>query len=97
MTVRGSRQRCSMKKVFLEISQYLQENTCARVLFFNKVADLRLATVLKKTLAQVFSCDFCEISNNTFFTEHLWITGSGPYFLLTTLKFTVLQIADYTA
>ena len=86
-----------MKKVFLEISQNLQENTCARVLFFNKVADLRLATLLKKTLAQVFSCDFCEISNNTFFTEHLWITGSGPYFLLTTLKFRVLQIADYTA
>ena len=29
--------------------------------------------VLKKeTLAQVFSCEFCEISKNTFFTEHLW-------------------------
>ena len=24
------------------------------------------------TLAQVFSCEFCEISKNTFFTEHLW-------------------------
>ena len=22
--------------------------------------------------AQVFSCEFCEISKNTFFTEHLW-------------------------
>ena len=30
-------QRCSVKKVFLEISQNTQENTCARV-FFNKVA-----------------------------------------------------------
>ena len=31
------------------------------------------ATLLKKkTLAQVFSCEFCEISKNTFFTEHLW-------------------------
>ena len=29
-------QRCSVKKVFLEISQNSQENTCARV-FFNKV------------------------------------------------------------
>ena len=35
------------------------------------------ATLLKKeTLAQVFSCEFCEISKNTFFTEHLWATAS---------------------
>ena len=28
----------------------------------------------KETLAQVFSCEFCEISKNTFFTEHLrWL------------------------
>ena len=45
-------QRCSVKKVFLEISQNSQENTCV---FFNK-----------ETLAQVFSCEFCEISKNTF-------------------------------
>ena len=25
-----------------------------------------------EALAQVFPCGFCEISNNTFFTEHLW-------------------------
>ena len=30
---RSSRQRCSIKKVFLEISQNSQENTCARVFF----------------------------------------------------------------
>ena len=33
---------------------------------FNKVAGLRLAILLKKTLAQVFSCEFCKISKNTF-------------------------------
>ena len=32
--------RCSVKKVFLEILQSTQENTCARVYFFNKVAGL---------------------------------------------------------
>ena len=31
----------------------------------------------KKALAQVFSCKFCEISKNTFFTEHLRTTASG--------------------
>ena len=29
------------------------------------------ATLLKKRLPQVFSCEFCEISKNIFFTEHL--------------------------
>ena len=27
-------------------------------------------------MAQVFSCEFCKISQNTFFTEHLWATAS---------------------
>ena len=38
-----------------------------------------LATLLKlkkETLAQVFSCEFCEISENIFFREHLWATAS---------------------
>ena len=52
--------------------------------FFNKVAGLRSATLLKKrlwpqasnfikkeALVQVFSCEFCEIPKNTFFTEHI--------------------------
>ena len=30
---------------------------------------------LKTTLAQVFSCTFCEIVKNTFFKEHLWTTA----------------------
>ena len=33
--------------------------------------------IKKDTLAQVFSCDFFEISENTFFTEHIWTTASG--------------------
>ena len=43
-------------------------------LLFNKVAGLRSETcnfIKKVTLAQVFSCEFYEISKNTFFTEHL--------------------------
>ena len=31
----------------------------------------------KETLAQVFSCEFCENSKNAFFTEHLWTTASN--------------------
>ena len=29
--------KCSVKEVFLEISQNLQKNTCAKISFFNKV------------------------------------------------------------
>ena len=27
----------------------------------------------------MFSCEFCEISKNTFFTEHLWTTASEEF------------------
>ena len=55
--------------MFWEISQNSLENTCAR----NTCA---CNFTKKETLAQVFSCEFCEISKNTFFTEHLWATAS---------------------
>ena len=38
----GVVQRCSLKKVFLEISQNSHEKTCTRASLFNKVAGLRL-------------------------------------------------------
>ena len=39
--------------------------------FFNKIADLRAATLLKKeTLAQVLSCEFCKMSTNTLFQNN---------------------------
>ena len=60
--------------MFLEISQNSQEKTCVRVSFFNKVAGLK--PFKKETLAQVFSCELCEISKNTFLTEHFWTTAS---------------------
>ena len=44
--------RSSVKKVFLEISLNSQENSCARVFFFNKVAGLRPVTLLRKRLWQ---------------------------------------------
>ena len=47
-------------------------------LFFNKVVGLSPATLLKKeTLAQVFSCEFCKISKNTFLHRKLLVAASG--------------------
>ena len=33
----------------------------------------------KETLAQVLSCEFCEISKNRFFTEHIWVAASEEH------------------
>ena len=42
-----------------------------------KVAGLEACNFIKKEIvAQVFSCEFCEIFKNTFFIEHLWMTAS---------------------
>ena len=64
-------QRCSVRNVFLKISQNSQENTCARVpLLIKKPQACNF--IETETVAQVFSCEFCKISKNTFLTEDLW-------------------------
>ena len=60
-------QRCSVKKVFLKISQNSQENTCARASFLIKLLAEACNFIKKEALAQVFSCEFCEIFKNTYF------------------------------
>ena len=64
-----------MKKGVLKILENLQENTCARVSFLINLQAV-YNFIKKETLAQVFSREFCEISKNIFFTEHLWATAS---------------------
>ena len=59
--------RCFARNVFLEVSQNSQENICARVSFFNKVAGFGTGVLLW----------IYEISKNTFFTEHLRVTTSA--------------------
>ena len=63
--------------VFLEISQNSQENT-ARVSFLLTL-QANVATLSKKSLAQVFSCEFYEISKNIFLQN----TSGGCFFSFT--------------
>ena len=51
--------------MFLEILQNPQENTYARDSFLIKFQAWNF--IKNESLAQVFSCEFCEISKNTFF------------------------------
>ena len=74
--LRSSPWRCSLEKVFSEILQKLQENTCALASFLIKLQALAWNFFIKEALMQVFSCEFCEISKNIFLTEHLWTTAS---------------------
>ena len=62
--------------MFLEVWQNSEENTCARISFLKKLQASVYNFIKNETLAQVFSCEFCEIYKNTIFTEHVWATAS---------------------
>ena len=53
------------KDVPRNFTKFTGKHLC-QSLFFNTVTGLRPATLLKKTLAQVFFCEFCQIYMNSF-------------------------------
>ena len=55
-----------LEKVFLEILQNSQECIYSRVSFLKKLQAGDCNFIKKETLAQMFSCEFCDISKNTF-------------------------------
>ena len=84
---RSKHRRCSIKKALLkDFAVFTGKHLC----LFNKetlqrvdAATCRVESrslacnfIKKETLAQVFSCEFCETSKNTFFTEHIWTAAS---------------------
>ena len=79
--------RCSVKKLFLEISQNSQGKHLCQRLFFNKVAGLRLATLFKKSVRhRCFPVNFVKFLRTLFFTEHLrWLLICLELILILTL------------
>ena len=69
-------QTYSVKKVFLEILQNSQENTCVRVSFLIKCRPEACNFIKKETLAEVFSCEFCN-NSNTFSYRTPLVTASS--------------------
>ena len=59
------------EKLFFKISRNSQKTHVSESLFL-----IKLQTLEQVTLAHVFSCEFCEIFKNTFFTEHFRTTAS---------------------
>ena len=53
------------KCVLRNFAKFTGKHLC-QSLFFNKIVGLACNLIKKETLAQVFSCEFCEVSKNTF-------------------------------
>ena len=75
--VRSSHRRCSMKKGILKnLSKFTEKHLC-QSLFFNKVAGLGPAILLKRWLwHKCFPMNFVKFSRTPFFTEHLRMIAS---------------------
>ena len=72
------------KGVLRNFAKFLRKHFCQSLFFnkvagaslFNKVAGAACNFIEKETLAQVFSCEFCKISKNTFFYKTPLVTAS---------------------
>ena len=79
-TCRSSHQRCYGRNGVLGNFCKILRKIPVPDYLFNKVAGLRPQAcnfIKKEALAQVFSCEFCKIVQNTFFTEHILATASA--------------------
>ena len=77
--------RCSVKMVFLKISQKSKENTCVRVSFLTKLSEA-CNFVKKEAIAQVFPCEFSENFKNIFSCRTLPVAASCLLWISRTQK-----------
>ena len=68
--LRSSRQSCSVNKDVLKNFAKFTGKHLRQSIIFDKVAGLQL--YLKKTLAQLLSCEFCEIFKISFLQNASW-------------------------
>ena len=56
-------------------------------------------SIKKEALAQVLSCEFCEVSKNTLFTEHLWGSASiyHQYLIFTESLCFIINVIDFVS
>ena len=94
--LRRSHQRCSIKKGGLtNFGKFTGKHLC-HSLFFNKVSGLACNFIKKETLAQVFSCQFWEISKNTFFQRTHMVAASAinPFQFLNQFQFFQTKVSS---
>ena len=64
--------RCSVKKLFIKISQYSHDSTCVGV-------SLQGLQRYEQTPTHMFSCEYCKIFKKTYFEEQLRTTASYSF------------------
>ena len=64
-----------VNKVFLKFCKIHRKTPAPATLGLPATQAEACNFIKKETMAQVLSCEFCEISKNTFSTEHLRATG----------------------
>ena len=69
---------CCEKGVLRNFAKFTGKYLC-QSLFFNNVAGVACNFIKKETLAQMFSCEFCEISKNNFFYRTLLVAASETH------------------
>ena len=62
----------------MNVHRYTRKTQVPEQLFEIKFQPEPCNFIKKEALAQVFSCEFCEIFKNTFFTEHPQTTAFSP-------------------
>ena len=82
-------QRCSVKKVFLKISQYSQDKTCPGVSFLSKLQAWGLQLYWKRLSHRCFPMNFAIFLRTPFYIKHLW-------WLLLKLLFNYISIISST-
>ena len=85
---RISHWRCSVKKVFLKVSQNSKGKHLCRSLFFNKVAELRAIASVVKTCERLGHWENCKIFGNFQLSK---LYENKLYFLHTGHKLNVLK------
>ena len=67
--------RCSVESSFKSYAEFTGKHQCWS-LFLIKLQTGGACSFIKKTPAQMLSCEICETFKNTYFEEHLWTTAS---------------------
>ena len=86
---------CSVRKnVLRNFAKYTGarvSGTCPRVSF---LINFSINFIKKETMAQVFSCEFCEISNNTLSCRKPPVAAFGMFFTVIAAVFCVQAALD---
>ena len=80
-----------IKRILKKLARLTGKNLCL-VSFLIKIQPEACNFIKKETLTKVFSCKFCEILKNIFFTEHLrWLYSTRDFTSIIPSMYQILE------